>query len=366
VTLADVSQTYTGSPLAPTATTSPLGLTMVWTGTPRTDVGSYPVTATISDANYQGSANDTFVIAKANQTITFAPLAAQTYGSADFTISAAASSGLPVSFGASGNCSVSVATVHITGAGSCTITASQGGSGSYNPAAEVPRTFAIAKLTPVFTNLSETSIILGTPTSTVSGKLSVGALVPTGSVLVGLDGTTQVAAIQSDGTFASVFNTTGLDAGAYPNTFAYAGDANFALANATSSSVHVTYKPVGAACLNEEGHAVVSPVNGDGTSVFKKGSTVPVKFRVCDANGNSVGTNGVVAGFALVQSVSGTVANANETVLSTTGDAAFRWDPTARQWIFNLSTKNLTANVTYSYVITLKDQTVITFRFGLK
>jgi hypothetical protein len=35
--------------------------------------------------------------------------------------------------------------VHITGAGSCTVTASQGGDANYQPAADVPQTFSIAK-----------------------------------------------------------------------------------------------------------------------------------------------------------------------------------------------------------------------------
>ncbi len=48
-------------------------------------------------------------------------------GDPPFTVSATASSGLPVSFAASGNCTVNVALVTLTGAGSCTITASQAG-----------------------------------------------------------------------------------------------------------------------------------------------------------------------------------------------------------------------------------------------
>src|SRR5207245_333618 len=85
---------------------------------------------------------------KANQTITFGPLAPRTFGEPDFPVSATASSGLPVSFSASGQCTVtspSPGTVHITGAGSCTITASQAGNSTYNPAPDVPQSFSIAK-----------------------------------------------------------------------------------------------------------------------------------------------------------------------------------------------------------------------------
>src|SRR5207253_6045322 len=85
---------------------------------------------------------------KVNQTITFGPLANKTFGDPDFPVSATASSGLPVSFSASGQCTVtspSPGTVHITGAGSCTITASQAGNGTYNSAPDVPQSFSIAK-----------------------------------------------------------------------------------------------------------------------------------------------------------------------------------------------------------------------------
>ena len=85
----------------------------------------------------------TFAIAKASQTIDFGPLADKTFGVNDgnFDVSATASSGLPVSFAASGPCSVSGVTVDITGVGDCTITASQAGNDNYNAAPNVSRTF---------------------------------------------------------------------------------------------------------------------------------------------------------------------------------------------------------------------------------
>jgi alpha-tubulin suppressor-like RCC1 family protein len=84
-------------------------------------------------------------LGKASQTITFGPLAGKKYGASDFAVSATASSGLPVSFAASGNCTVSGTTVHLTGAGLCTVTASQSGDAIYNPASDVSQSFAIAK-----------------------------------------------------------------------------------------------------------------------------------------------------------------------------------------------------------------------------
>lgn len=80
---------------------------------------------------------------RADQTITFEPIPTRFAGDPDFTISATADSGLPVSFTASGQCTISGDTVHLTGVGSCTITASQAGDGVFKPAASVSQTFKI-------------------------------------------------------------------------------------------------------------------------------------------------------------------------------------------------------------------------------
>ena len=128
----------------------------------------------------------------------------------------------------------------------------------------------------------------------------------------------------------------------------------------------VQYASVGL-CLGSPGHAILQPINADGTSVFQQKSTVPAKFRVCDALGNSIGTPGVVSSFRLVQKLNGLIADpVDEIVDSTTPDTAFRWDPTARQWIFNINTKGQQAGSTYVYRIDLNDGTSILFQFGLK
>jgi hypothetical protein len=123
----------------------------------------------------------------------------------------------------------------------------------------------------------------------------------------------------------------------------------------------------GGLCLGQPSHVVLQPINVDGSSIFKQGRTVPVKFRVCDANGNSIGASGVVVSFKLVRKVMGTVSlTVNEDIASTTPDTAFRWDATAQQWIFNVSTKNLQAGYTYYFEITLNDGTKIQFSFVLR
>jgi hypothetical protein len=113
-----------------------------------TGAGSCSVTTSqAGNVNYNPApdVSQGFAIAKAGQSITFGPLANKRYGDPDFGVSATASSNLAVSFTASGNCTVSGATVHLTGAGSCTGTASQLGDANYNPAPDVSRTFSIAR-----------------------------------------------------------------------------------------------------------------------------------------------------------------------------------------------------------------------------
>jgi MBG domain/Legume lectin domain/Abnormal spindle-like microcephaly-assoc'd, ASPM-SPD-2-Hydin len=78
VTFSNLTQTYTGSALTPTVTTVPSALSNTVTGAPQTNAGSYPVTATITDPNYTGTASGTFVISPAAATVTLSSLA-QTY-----------------------------------------------------------------------------------------------------------------------------------------------------------------------------------------------------------------------------------------------------------------------------------------------
>ncbi|HSR20909.1 MAG TPA: MBG domain-containing protein, partial [Anaerolineales bacterium] len=82
VTLSELTQTYTGGSLTPTAVTSPAGLTIFWTGAPHTAAGTYSVTATIDDPNYQGSASGTFTINKKAASVT-PNAASKTYGDSD-------------------------------------------------------------------------------------------------------------------------------------------------------------------------------------------------------------------------------------------------------------------------------------------
>lgn len=109
-------------------------------------VGPHTVHVTATDPHgVSASCSTPVTVTIADQTINFGPLSDVTFGAPDFNVSATATSGLTVLFGSSGNCTVNGTTVHITGAGSCTITASQPGNASYNAATPVPQSFNIGK-----------------------------------------------------------------------------------------------------------------------------------------------------------------------------------------------------------------------------
>jgi trimeric autotransporter adhesin len=176
IALTNTVQTYTGSPLAVTATTTPAALstvTIAYTGTggttygpsttPPTNVGTYAVSATLNNANYTGSQSGTLTITKANQTITFTGLPATVNSGAPlpFTLTGTASSGLPVSYTFTGPATLSGSTLTINGnaTGSVVVTASQAGNANYNAAAPVSQTIVIG--TVVLTSSAVLSKISG-------------------------------------------------------------------------------------------------------------------------------------------------------------------------------------------------------------
>ena len=154
--LSNLSHIYDGSAKSATVTTTPSGLTGVGitydgSATAPTSAGSYAVVASLSNPNYAASnASDVLVIAKASQTINFPAIADKTFGDAPFAVSATGgASANPVTFIAGGGSCASGgtngATVAITGAGTCTVTADQAGNANYDAATSVLQTFQIEK-----------------------------------------------------------------------------------------------------------------------------------------------------------------------------------------------------------------------------
>ncbi len=128
-----------------------------------------------TDANpYVMSFDDVFVAAPVSQTMTFAPLADTTYGTAPFDISAAAtaSSGLPVTYSiVSGPATISNTVVTITGAGIVTVGASQPGDATYDVAPMVPQSFNVNPAALSVSADSATSVY-GATLPTFTGELT--------------------------------------------------------------------------------------------------------------------------------------------------------------------------------------------------
>ncbi|HEX4467238.1 MAG TPA: hypothetical protein VH025_08615 [Solirubrobacteraceae bacterium] len=110
--------------------------------------GTGPCTILASQAGNAGynaaEVEETFSINAAEQTITFPAIPNQTSESPPVELSATASSGLPVSYTATGPCEISGSKVIITGVGTCAVTASQKGNENYNAASSVTREFEIS------------------------------------------------------------------------------------------------------------------------------------------------------------------------------------------------------------------------------
>jgi hypothetical protein len=169
---------------------------------------------------------------KQDQTISFAALTGKTFGDADFGVSATASSGLAVSFAASGGCTVSGATLHITGAGSCTISASQAGNASYNAATSVSQSFTIGKAsqTIAFGALTDKTVL--DPDFTLAATASSGL-----AVSYSASGNCTVA--------DATVHLTG--AGSCTIAASQAGNANYNAATSVSQTFTITSPPGGTA-----------------------------------------------------------------------------------------------------------------------
>ena len=115
----------------------------------------------IGNVNYLAASPvpSSFVVLKAIQTITMPTIPDKTFNDAPFTLTATASSGLPVSYSiVSGPATVSGNTVTLTGVGTVTVRATQAGNINFNPTS-ADKSFAVKSAEPVLTgcNLALTS-----------------------------------------------------------------------------------------------------------------------------------------------------------------------------------------------------------------
>ena len=149
-------------------------------------------------------------------------------------------------------------------------------------------------------------------------------------------------------------------------TLSGAGAGNYTVSQPSGLTANITY---GTSCGANPGDVILQPINADGTSVFPHaGRTVPVKFTVCDANGNPISDPMVVFGNSTgsiewINTVRGTVTQVDENGVYHIPDVAFRY--TGGIWIFNMVTSNLQSPSTNTYRINLRSGS-ITFVIGIK
>jgi hypothetical protein len=169
-----------------------------------TAVGTYDWVASYSGDGSNGpvstgSAAET--VSPGSQTITFGPLANQTYGNAPFTVTATASSGLPVSLGiVSGSqyASISGSTITILGATPpgvvVTVEADQAGNSNYTAATAVQQSFTIAQASQSITFGALANQTYGNApfnvSATASSGLAVGFSIVAGNQYASISGNT--------------------------------------------------------------------------------------------------------------------------------------------------------------------------------
>jgi sugar lactone lactonase YvrE len=239
-------QTY-GTTYNLVATATPSGLTVSFSATPADSgicsvagttvsfqsAGTCYITAAQPGNNSYAAATPVtlyFGVMAASQTITFGTAPAPVYGGGTVTVSATASSGLPVSFSvaaaSSGVCSVSGSTVTPIAAGSCTIVASQAGNTNYLAATPVNQTFTVAQ--------ASQSIAFGTLSSQPAGVAFTLSATASSGLAVMFSSTTPSYCTVSGSTVTPVA------VGTCTIQAAQAGNANYAAATAVSQNFNVT------------------------------------------------------------------------------------------------------------------------------
>jgi trimeric autotransporter adhesin len=253
-----LTATYTGFVLGETTAALTTQATISTTAVIASSPGTYPITVTgATSGNYTVTfVNGTLTVqAKQTQTITFAAPAVKTYGNADFATGATSTNNtIPITYTSS---NTNVATIisnniHIVGAGTANITASQAGNAGYFAAADVIRTLTVNKAN-LTIKVSDTTKMQGQPnppftliyTGFVLGETATNLLTPV--VVTTLAGTSSSAgyyAITLSGATSNNYNITYTNARLtiYPATGTGVQNLNVYMSNSTTLTVRA-YSP---------------------------------------------------------------------------------------------------------------------------
>jgi hypothetical protein len=225
--------------------------------------------------------DQSFVVAKANQAITFGALPDKTFGDAPFTVAATGgASTQTVQFNASGACSVSGSTVTINSAGSCTVTASQAGDTNFNPAPDVARSFTTKKA-------AQATVTVNAPTDATFGQTGLTATASggsgTGAYSFNAAGSTACSVDPASG---AIVITTGT--GTCTITASRAGDTNYnASAPSAPVSLVIHKATVGASAVSSKNPSTFGDSVTFTAQVSPVSATGVVQFRI---DGNNLGS----------------------------------------------------------------------------
>jgi hypothetical protein len=170
-----LSQVYHGNVKTVATTTNPAGLSNVqlsFTGTPL-NAGSYPVVATLSNPNYQGSSTDTLIISKAKPTVTFTGAPANAANGTKFVVSATTNATTIAKITATGACSITANTVTmISNSGTCQLNATWATDTNYLAASATQQTATPgAQIASLITMISSFSLSPGGSTTSFTTQL---------------------------------------------------------------------------------------------------------------------------------------------------------------------------------------------------
>jgi ribosomal protein L18E len=298
------------------------------------NVGTYAITVTLGlNPNYSVTKTDgTLTINQANATLTAADKS-KIYGQANPALTAVVVGqvvgGDPINY------SLATSATQFSNVGPYAITVTLGLNPNYS-VTKTDGTLTINQATATVTAANKSKAYLAanpTLTATVVGQIVGGDPV--------------------NYTLATTATQTSFP-GTYPITVTLGSNPNYSVTK-TDGTLTIGY----GACTgpNGPGGVILQPIDADGSSIFPKaGRTVPVKFTVCDANGNSISNPAAVfAGTGgqldMLSAVRGQVPNPDESAFNDIPDAAFRYSNGI--WIFNMATSNLQQNTTYTFRINL-------------
>ena len=215
-------------------------------------------------------------VQKIPQTISFIPPASATVDE-PVTLTATASSGLPVTYSTSAPdvCTVSGTTVTASQGGTCTITAFQPGDGKYLPATSVTQSFAVQKIPQTISFIPPASATIDKPvtlTATASSELTVSFRSDTPDVCT-VSGTTVTAS----------------QAGTCTITASQPGDGRHAPADPVTGSIVIQKIPQTISFIPPASATIDKPVTLTATA----SSELTVSFRsdtpdVCTVSGTTV------------------------------------------------------------------------------